>query len=115
MKREIRDYLEDILDAIGEIEGFVSGLKDFNSFVNSKEKTYATVYLLAKIGEAVKKVPDSIKSRYPQVPWRDIAGMRDILMHEYFRTDLERVWGTVNQDLQPLKEAVKRILKETEK
>lgn len=115
MKREIKDYLEDILDAIGEIKGFISGLKTFNSFVNSKEKVYATVYLLAKIGEAVKKVPDSIRSKYPQVPWRDIAGMRDILMHEYFKTDWERVWRTVNQDLQPLKEAVERILKEIEK
>lgn len=114
-KRDIRDYLADILDAIRNIEEILQGLRNFNSFIKNKEKTYSSVYLLAKIGEAVKKIPNSIKSKYFHIPWRDIAGMRDVLMHEYFRVDLKRVWETAKRDLKPLKEVVENILKDIDK
>ncbi|OGF68006.1 MAG: hypothetical protein A2Y62_20410 [Candidatus Fischerbacteria bacterium RBG_13_37_8] len=110
MKQDIRDYLTDIIDAINEIEAFLKGIKDFASFKNNKEKVYSTMYLLARIGEAVKKIPNPTKTKYSHIPWRDIAGMRDILLHEYFRTDLQRVWETVHRDLSPLKEAIEKIL-----
>ena len=112
MKQDIRDYLQDIIDAINEIEEFLKDTQDFGAFENNKEKVYSTIFLLARIGEAVKKIPNSAKTKYPTIPWRDIAGMRDILLHEYFRTDLKRVWETAHRDLSPLKEAIAKILKD---
>ena len=112
VKQDIRDYLQDIIDAINEIEEFLKSIQDFGAFENNKEKVYSTIFLLARIGEAVKKIPHSAKTRYPHIPWRDIAGMRDVLLHEYFRTDLKRVWETAHRDLSPLKEAIAKILKD---
>ena len=113
-ERDIRDYLSDILDAVTEIKEITKDSENFNSFVQNKEKTYSAIYLLAKIGEAVKKIPDTIKSNYSQIPWRDISGMRDILLHEYFRVDLEKIWETIKKDLDPLKKATEEILKDAE-
>lgn len=111
MKRDTKDYLNDILEAITEINTFLSGIKDFAHFRSNREKVYSTIYLLVKIGEAVKSMPDSIKSKHPQIPWHDISGMRDVLTHAYFKTDLERVWETATRDLPPLKETIAKILK----
>ncbi|MGH7774950.1 MAG: HepT-like ribonuclease domain-containing protein [Candidatus Binatia bacterium] len=72
------------------------------------------VRALTIIGEAVKKVPKSVQNRYPEVPWKMMAGMRDIVIHEYFRVDLKRVFETVRQDLPPLTSAIARILTEME-
>ncbi|WXG39304.1 MAG: DUF86 domain-containing protein [Candidatus Freyarchaeum deiterrae] len=109
--RDYRDFLVDILNAIGDIDNFVEDL-DFESFVDNKEKLYATVYCLQIIGEAVKNIPEEIKKKYKKIPWREIAGMRDKLTHGYFVVDFERVWETVKRDLPPLKEIINKISKE---
>jgi uncharacterized protein with HEPN domain len=64
------------------------------------------------IGEAVKRLPDDLKSRRPKIPWRDIAGARDVLVHEYFRVDLAMAWDMVHQDLASLETEVESLLKE---
>jgi uncharacterized protein with HEPN domain len=110
-KRDYRDYLTDIKNAIWDIDNFVKG-KDFKSFANDKEKTYATIYCLQIIGEAVKNIPAEVKEKYRAVPWRKIAGMRDRLIHGYFVADLEKVWETIKRDLPPLKENLTKIFED---
>jgi len=107
-KRDYRDSLLDIFNAIRDIDDFVKDM-DLESFVKNKEKLYATIYCLHVIGEAVKSIPAEIREKYQEIPWRRIAGMRDRLIHGYFAVDFERVWQTVKRDLPPLKEAITKI------
>ncbi|MHA1916975.1 MAG: HepT-like ribonuclease domain-containing protein [Candidatus Ranarchaeia archaeon] len=111
-ERDYRDSLVDILNAIQEIKVFIND-RDILAFINNKETLYATVYCLQIIGEAVKNVPEKIRAKYEKVPWREIAGMRDRLIHGYFTVDVERVWQTIKSDLPSLKKAISRILDET--
>ncbi len=64
------------------------------------------------IGEAVKRIPESLKEERPDIPWRRIAGLRDVLIHQYLRVDLEAVWAIVRDDLPEFKQAVAEILAE---
>ncbi len=82
MKRSYKEFLQDILDAITEIELFVIGVS-FDAFVSNREKTLAVVKLLEIIGEAAKKIPSDRRECYPDLPWKSIAGIKDILVHEY--------------------------------
>jgi len=63
-----------------------------------------------RIGEAVKQVPAAVRHRHPDVPWKDMAGMRDVLVHDYFGVDAAIVWKTVQEDLPPLKRRIADIL-----
>jgi len=108
-KRAYSDYLRDILDAIEKVQAFTHSLS-FNQFVNDDKTVWAVIRGLEIIGEATKQLPSSLRRRYPQVPWREVAGMRDVLSHGYFGVNLKRVWQTVQDDLSPLREAVLQIL-----
>ncbi len=83
MKRTYSDYLSDILINIKRIEGFTKGMS-FEKFASDEKTTYAVIRALEIIGEAVKNLPVSLKSKYQKVPWKQMAGMRDRLMHAYF-------------------------------
>ena len=111
-RRDYRDSLADIVNAIKDIDGFVEGI-DFESFIKDREKLYATVYCLQVIGEAVKNIPEEIRGKYQEIPWRRIAGMRDRLIHGYFTVDFERVWETIKRDLPLLNETITKISKVT--
>ena len=97
------------MDAISDIEKFVSGLSE-NDFFQSREKQYAVVRALEIIGEATKNLSDETKNKYSEVNWRKIAGMRDKLIHAYFVVDLPLVWDTVKRDIPPLEKQAKKIL-----
>jgi len=71
---------------------------------------FAVIRALEIIGEATKKLPASLKEHYSEIPWREIAGMRDKVIHDYFGVNLRRVFETVRQDLPPLRESLARIL-----
>lgn len=105
MKRTYEQFLQDILDAIAEIEIFVRGVS-FEAFEVNREKTLAVVKLLEVIGEAVKKIPNDRRECYPDIPWKSIAGMKDIMVHEYWEIDVAVVWATVQRFLPLLKDVV---------
>ncbi|MFM7601810.1 MAG: DUF86 domain-containing protein [Pseudanabaena sp.] len=111
MKRSYTDFLQDILDAIAEIGVFVSGVS-FDDFEANREKTLAVVKLLEVIGEAVKQIPNDRRDCYPDVPWKSIAGMKDVMVHEYWQIDVAVVWATVQRFLPSLKEVVEKELAE---
>ena len=105
MKRSYTEFLQDILHAITEIGLFVNGAS-YEAFESNREKTLAVVKLLEVIGEAVKKIPNERHELYPDIPWKSIAGMKDMLVHEYWQFDVAVVWATVQHSLPSLKAIV---------
>ncbi|MFB0509090.1 MAG: DUF86 domain-containing protein [bacterium] len=108
MKKDFRDYINDILNSINEVEEFTERMS-FNEFVKDKKTINAVIRSLEVLGEAVKNIPEEIKAKERQVPWKRMAGMRDKLIHEYFGVDLEIVWAVVKQELPPLKPIIQTI------
>jgi len=114
MKEEFLDYVQDVVEAMGDALRFVEGL-EYKDFVKDKKTVYAVTRAVEIIGEAVKKIPGSVRKRYRRIPWKRMAGMRDKLIHEYFGVDLRRVWNTVQKDIPELKPMFEKILKDFEK
>ena len=110
---ELVDYLRDILDAINKASEFTQGL-EFATFAADAKTTFAVIRALEIIGEAVKCVPDSTRNQHPDIPWREMAGMRDKLTHEYFGVNLEVVWKTIKNDLPALRPLIAQMLSDEE-
>ena len=108
--RDERLLLKDILGAIDRIDAFIGGMS-FDAFMADEKTVNAVTYNLLVIGEAVKLLPDDLTRKYPEIPWRQIAGMRDKLAHAYFSVDYELVWKTVTQLLPQFRRAIETILK----
>ena len=111
MPRDYKVYLEDILEAIGKIHRYTKELSQ--EVFSSDEKTLdAVVRNLEIIGEAIKKVPGKIRSKHSEVEWKRIAGLRDILIHEYFGIDVAIIWDIVQNKLPVLEKQINQILSE---
>ncbi len=107
-KKESIDYLYDILDAIVKIEKFTNGI-GFDEFSKDYKTVYAVVRAFEIIGEASKRVSDSVKKKYENIPWREMAGMRDKLIHGYFGIDIKVIWKSVKEDVPFLKSLLLKI------
>jgi uncharacterized protein with HEPN domain len=109
MQRDYRAYLEDILEAAGAAREFVAGMgKD--ELAKDRRTRDAVVRNLEIIGEAAKKLPAQMRRDHPEVEWKKIAGLRDILVHDYFGIDMDIVWDIVQDKLPVLVEQVQCIL-----
>lgn len=104
-------YLRHILDAIRRIEEYSSGI-DEETFATNPLVQDGFIRQLEIIGEAVKKLSSGPREQYPDVPWKDIAGMRDKLIHDYFGVDIDAVWLAATRDVPLLKETVVKLLNE---
>ena len=107
-KRDYRDFLDDIIQTIDKIERFTKGM-DYENFSADEKTIFAVVRGLEVIGEAVKNIPDEVKEDNPEMPWSEIAGMRNKLIHAYFGVDLSVVWMTVKSDLPELEAKIKNL------
>ena len=108
MKREYKDYVTDIIEAIEKIEEFTKDIK-LQDFEKDDKTIFAVIRALEIIGEAVKKIPITVKNRYEQIPWTEVAGMRDKLIHEYFGVNIKVIWNTVKEDIPFIKPLMKQI------
>jgi uncharacterized protein with HEPN domain len=102
-----------MLDAANKIDEFTRGL-DAASFAADAKSVFAVVRALQILGEGAKKIPAPIQRRYPGIPWRSIAGMRNKLIHKYFNMSLEVVWKTVQDDLPELKKHLLLVISDLE-
>jgi len=113
MTRDPLVYVDDILESIARIQEYTSDLTE-EEFLKNTEKQDAVIRRLEIIGEAVKNLPEKIRDHYDDIPWRKIAGLRDVLIHEYSGVKEKRVWKVIDQNLSEVKDKARQIKKEHE-
>jgi uncharacterized protein with HEPN domain len=106
--RDLRDYINDLIEACEDILSFTKGMS-YSDFIGDKRTINAVVRSLEVIGEATKKLPTSLRDNYSDVPWKQMAGMRDKLTHAYFGIDKQMVWQAVQIDIPKILPSIKRI------
>lgn len=111
MSKDAAVYAEDILESIARIESYTKKLDERN-FVTDTKCQDAVIRRLEIIGEAVKSLPEELKAKHPTIPWKKIAGMRDVLIHEYSGVNMKRVWKVISEDLVSLKKEILKMKKE---
>ncbi len=111
--RDIKLYLKDILEAMETVEKFVKDM-NFEQFKNNDLVSSAVIRKFEIIGEATRNIPQEIKKKYPDIPWKTMIGFRDKLIHFYFGIKYDIVWETIKSKLPELKEKIKKILEQLE-
>lgn len=99
------------MDAVNDIESFVDDMT-YEKFIKDRKTLNAVVRSIEIIGEASKNIPETMKTEYKELPWKQMTGVRDKLIHAYFGIDTETLWKAVKENIPPLKKAIQKILKE---
>jgi uncharacterized protein with HEPN domain len=107
-EQELTDYLNDIIIAITDIEEFTLGMS-YEMFSGDKKTINAVIRSLEVLGEATKHIPLSFRRKYPDIPWNKMAGMRDVLIHDYMGVDLMTVWKVSQERLPELKSLFEKL------
>jgi uncharacterized protein with HEPN domain len=113
MSNEFLDYVEDIVDALEKAEILLKGVT-YDRFESDFRINFAVVRALEIVGEATKRLPMTLRDQYSNIPWKQMAGMRDRIIHGYDTVDLEIVWDVVKQDIPQIKPQIQQILKDYE-
>jgi uncharacterized protein with HEPN domain len=111
MEKDDTVYLRHILDAINTVEGYLSGVSE-KKFRDTSLLQDGAIRQIEIIGEAIRHISKDLRRAYSEIPWQDIAGMRDKLIHDYFGVDIDKVWLTAQEDLPVLKEQIMGIMKD---
>jgi uncharacterized protein with HEPN domain len=110
MSRDEQERLRDIKDAIAAIHDHLANAGETTAAKEDPMLHDALLFQFVVIGEAVKNLTSETRESSPEIPWTDIAGLRDLIAHEYFRIDIQRVLEIVDKDLPPLEQAINRVL-----
>jgi len=108
---EYKLFIEDILESIEKIQRYIKNL-DYEKFKDNELVADAVIRNLEIIGEASKNIPDNIRAKYPNVPWRRMIGLRNITAHEYFGVDLNIIWEIITTNLPETKPKIELILED---
>jgi uncharacterized protein with HEPN domain len=108
--KNIKLYISDIIESIAKIEEYTSNISEAD-FLKSTQSQDSVVRRIEIIGEAVKRIPAEFRDKHPDIPWKKIAGMRDILAHEYASVLMKRVWKVAKEDIITLKSQIEKIAK----
>lgn len=109
--RDYKLYIQDIINECENIKRFIANIT-YEEFSENLEKVYAVAKAFENIGEAVKNIPKEITKDYPQIPWSEVAKMRDILTHHYFGVDDRVLWDTLGEEFEEFEKVINDMIKE---